>query len=145
MDAEEYLKDRLDEQMNWYDKKSMWHQKRFKRLRFIEVIAAAIIPLVAGNITSQTLELKVLVGILGVIITIIAGAVALNKYQEHWIEYRTTAESLKHQKFLFLTKTAPYHTDEAFNFLVETVEGLISKENSKWVRQAKTQGQKLQG
>ena len=145
MDTEEYLKNRLDDQIEWYDKKSMWHQKRFMRLRLIEVIAAASIPLLAGGISDQTPGLRILVGIFGVIITIIAGVVALNKYQEHWIEYRTTAESLKHQKYLFLTKTAPYHTDDAFNLLVETVEGLISKENSKWVRQAKTQPQKLPG
>ena len=46
--------------------------------------------------------------------------------------YRTICETLRHEKYLFLTKTRPYNSNDAFNKLVEKIEGLISKENSQW-------------
>ena len=47
MEEAEYLEQRLDDQINWYDKKSSANQAAFKRLRLIEIIAAAAIPLLA--------------------------------------------------------------------------------------------------
>ncbi|MDH3287817.1 MAG: DUF4231 domain-containing protein [Betaproteobacteria bacterium] len=44
----EYLEQRLDDQINWYSKKSAANQAAHKRLRLIEIIAAASIPLLAG-------------------------------------------------------------------------------------------------
>ncbi|MDX8400740.1 MAG: DUF4231 domain-containing protein [Gallionellaceae bacterium] len=82
-------------------------------------------------------DMKIIVGGLGVIIAVSSGVVALFKFQEHWLQYRTTAESLKHHKYLYLTKTPPYNDEKSFNLLVESVEGLISKENSNWVSYVK--------
>ena len=42
--------------------------------------------------------------------------------QEHWIEYRATAESLRKEKFLFLAQTEPYDKDDAFDLLVKRVD-----------------------
>jgi len=107
MDETAYIQERLDDQINWYSQKSKTSQNWFKTLRVIEIIAAATIPFVAGFIS-------------------------LSKFQELWIEYRTTSETLKHHKYLFLTKSSPYDSEDAFQALVQTVEALISKENSNW-------------
>jgi hypothetical protein len=131
MNQEEYLSQRVDDQINWYDKKSMINQKRFKRLRIIEIIFAALIPLLSGY-TDTIHELQYVLGILGCLVAVIAGLLGLSKYQENWIEYRTTCESLKHEKFLFLTQSSPYHSTDAFQLFVNQVESLISTENSKW-------------
>ena len=77
--------------------------------------------------------MKIVVGALGVLIAVSSGVVGLFKFQEHWLQYRTTAESLNHHKYLFLTNSAPYDKEEPYNLLVENIEGLISKENSSWV------------
>ena len=37
MEPAEYLKSRLDNQIDWYDTKSKYHQHRFKILKYIEV------------------------------------------------------------------------------------------------------------
>lgn len=137
MTEEEYLKDRLESQIDWYDKKSGWHQSWHKKIRFIEIVAAASIPFLTGYITDSSPDMKIIVGGLGVLIAVASGTVALFKFQEHWLQYRTTAESLKHHKYLFLTQTAPYNKENCFNLLVESVEGLISKENSNWVSYVK--------
>ena len=41
MNQEEYIKDRVDIQIDWYDKKSVFNQKWFKRLQVIAIISAS--------------------------------------------------------------------------------------------------------
>lgn len=142
MNEEEYLNDRLNDQIGWYDNKSQTNQKWFKRLRFFEIIAAAIIPFLAG-IGTQISYNSIIIGTLGVMIAVSSGLSALYKYHENWIEYRTTSETLKHEKYLFQTKCSPYDSDDAFCKLVQRVEGLISKENTQWSRVAKEHNKKI--
>lgn len=148
MNEEKYLKDRLDHQIDWYGRKSKWHQGWHKKLRCVEIVAAASIPFLTGYITDATPDMKIVVGSLGVLIAVASGTASLFKFQDHWLQYRTTAESLKHCKYLYLTKSEPYVGDDGFNRLVESVEGLISKENSNWVSYAKlkskTKGKKVE-
>lgn len=132
MDEQGYIKDRLDDQIQWYSTKSQWNQKWYKRLRILEILAACLIPLIVGYVIDTRPFLKVIVGILGVLVALVSGILSLYKFQENWIEYRTVAESLKHEKYLFLTKSEPYNIDNSFSLLVERVEGMISVENSKW-------------
>ena len=139
MNVDEYLENRLNAQIEWYDRKSGWNQRWYKKLRLLEILAAASIPFLTAYITDATPDMKIVVGGLGVLIAVSSGVMALFKYQEQWLQYRTTAESLQHHKYLYLTKTAPYNNDSSFNLLVETIEGLISKENSNWVSYAKEQ------
>jgi len=132
MDELKYIKERLDDQIDWYSQKSKTSQNWFKVLRAIEILAAATIPFLAGYVTDTEPELKIIIGLLGIVIAFAAGFISLNKFQEIWIEYRTTSETLKHHKYLYLTQSSPYDTEDAFQVLVQTVEALISKENSNW-------------
>jgi hypothetical protein len=122
---------RLDDQLTWYSQKSRAARTAFKRIKFIEIIAAALIPFITGQ---QWPYVNYIVGGLGVLITVLEGVLHLNQYQENWTSYRNTAESLKHEKFLFLANAGPYAS--AANprvALAERVEGLLSQENSQWV------------
>jgi len=131
MDEEQYIAERVDDQIVWYDRKSQSAQCWFKWLRGIEILSAAAIPLIAG-FAKEPFPVTLVLGILGALIAVISSLVALNQLQENWTEYRTTCESLKHEKFLFLTKAEPYHEEGPFQFFVQRVESMISKENSAW-------------
>jgi len=137
MNQEEYLKDRLQDQIDWYDRTSMKNQKWFKRLQVSAVIASATIPFISGYITDSSIWLKLIVGSLGLSVAAITAILGLYKFQENWLEFRTTCESLKHEKYLFLTKSEPYDQEEPFKLLVQRVESLISKENTAWSRYMK--------
>ena len=137
MTEDEYMAERVDDQIDWYDRKSRNAQCWFKRLRGAEILAAALIPLIAG-FAEDPFPVTLVVGILGALIVITSAAISLNQFQENWTEYRTTCESLKHEKFLYLTKTEPYHEEEPFRLFVQRVESLISKENSAWSQYTKT-------
>ena len=140
MSPEEYLRDRLDDQINWYSRNSQWHQTWFKRLRVVEILFATSIPFLVSYITPETGILKLIVGGMSVVVALASGLVTLYKFQENWIEYRTTAETLKHEKYLYLTQSAPYDGDEPFRLLVERVEVTISKENTNWARLTREKG-----
>ena len=88
---EEYIEQRLSDQISWYDRKSSTNQRWFKRLRFAEIVAAAIIPFLSG-FAGDSLPIKLAIGALGVLVAVIASLLGLLQLQEHWIEYRATAE-----------------------------------------------------
>ena len=131
MKEEEYLEQRVDDQIRWYSSKSGLNKQMFNGLKIVEIIVALSIPLFVNFIPVE-LSSKLIVSFLGVIIAAIAGIISLMKYQENWVEYRTTAESLKHEKYLFVTKSGQYGDKQSFGMFVERIENLISKENSKW-------------
>lgn len=128
----EYLAERVEDQISWYDQKSGWNQRWFKRLRVIEIVSAAMIPFLTA--LPDSLNMKYVIGATGVIITIVAGILALYQFQERWIDYRATCESLKKERFLYLTRTEPYSEGNVFSVFVQRIEALTSKENTGWAQ-----------
>jgi hypothetical protein len=127
----EYFQQRLDDQIDWYDRRSGSNQKAFKRLRLVEILTAATIPVLAGfSQGSQSFALAT--GIAGMIVTVIAGILALYRFQENWRDYRATSEALKQEKFLYLARARPYDGEQHFETLVQRVEALLSRETNQW-------------
>ncbi len=129
MDSANSTLQRLDNQIAWYSRKSQESQRWYKAIKVIQIVAAAIIPLMTTLNTPAYL-----VGSLGVLIVVLEGVQSLNQFHHHWISYRATGESLKHEKFLYLAKAGPYaKANDANALLAERVESLISQEHAKWV------------
>ena len=63
------------------------------------MVAAALIPFFSGL---KFPHFAFVVGVLGVLITILEGILQLNQYQQIWTMYRATSEALTHEKYLFL-------------------------------------------
>lgn len=131
---EEYLKTRVIDQIRWYDKGSVLNKSWFLFSKVTEIIVALFIPFLSAYISESNNYLKIIVGFLGITVAAIAGIITLIKFQEKWIEYRTVTESLKLEKFLFLTRSGPYKDASApFQMFVERFESLISTSTKKWV------------
>ena len=81
---------------------------------------------------AELMPIQVLTGAMGVAVATIGGLLSLYRFQEKWIEYRVTAESLKREKFFFLTGTAPYDVDDRFQTLVTRVEAILAAESVQW-------------
>ena len=135
LDEEQYIKHRLDDQINWYSKKSAAAQKKYKAIQTIELILAASTPILGtiALISKNGTLLTIIMSVCGALIAILESICTMNKYHENWIQYRYIAELLKHEKYLFITKTPPYDEDAAFSLLVQRVERTISSENVNWV------------
>ena len=137
MDEVKYFKERLDDQIDWYDRKSGRNKTWFHTLQIVQIVTGALIPFLALQVKASQIRLDLAVGLLGVIVAVTGGVLTLCKFQELWVGYRTTAETLKHEKYLYRTGSGPYAVENALQILVERVERVISQENTSWVRIAK--------
>ena len=122
---------RLEDQIRWYDGKSQYAQRRYKTLKLGQVAITALIPLVS---VFSVPHADWVTAVLGLLVLIIEAVQQLNQDQQNWISYRSTCESLKHEKYLFLAKAGPYRgVAEPIAFLADRIEGLISQEHAKWI------------
>src|SRR5258707_935277 len=130
MDEADYIKHRLDDQIGWDQDKSRRYKQFNLTLRIIEIAAAITIPFLATFAQMYPFGTVVISSFLGVVIVACTSLSSLFQAQERWIEYRTAAESLKKEKYLFQTRVEPYNSADAFATLVQRVEALLSKENA---------------
>jgi hypothetical protein len=137
---EDFVKNRLDEQMGWYSKKSTFNKSRYRLFQVVIIIASAIIPLI--NLTASAFEIwwqhaaLIISAFLGSIITIISAILQMEKYFDNWILYRTTLESLKREKVLFQNNAGEYANlgdNDKNRLLVERVEAMLSSEHAKFL------------
>src|SRR5262249_2047148 len=124
------IMERLEDQIAWYDRKSMANQRVFKRIKVAEILAAAFIPLLSGFRTDQA---RWTIAGLGVLVTVLEGLLHLNQYQQNWITYRSTCEALKHEKYIYLGNASPYAAaKDPRALLAERIESQVSQEHAKW-------------
>ena len=79
-------------------------------------------------------EFTLITVILSIILAIITAALKTFKFQEIWINYRTTAETLKKEKFHYDAGAIEYaDAENKEQLFIERVEALISRENTLWI------------
>ncbi len=137
------IMERLEDQIGWYDLKSLVNQRYFTRIKTVEILAAAVIPFLAAFNLPQV---GLMTGGLGVLITVLEGMLHLNQYQQNWIAYRSTCESLKHEKYVYLGKASPYsNAADPHALLAERIESLVSQEHAKWASAQQQEGKPKTG
>jgi hypothetical protein len=93
----------------------------------LELAIAAALPVVAGLRSPVWVT-----GGLAAAVVVLEGVQHLYQFQEHWITYRSTAEALKHEHYLYQASAGPYTGEDRHRQLAERIEGLISQEPAKW-------------
>ncbi len=118
---------RLEHQLDWYDRRSSSAQSAYKRVKVAQLVLAAGVPVaVAGAVPG------VLTAVLGGLVVVLEGVQHRYQWQTNWVLYRSTNESLKHEKYLYLAGAGPYSGPQPGRVLAERVEGLVSQEHAKW-------------
>ncbi len=147
LNEEEYLHKRLDKQIDWHERKSNLNQMNYKIITVVNIIIAALIPFITSVPSMVPMEngykfINFIIGGMGVVVTILSGILALNKFHVNWVQYRSTAESLIKERFMFLTRSEPYHGEEPFGLLVQRVENMLATNTQSWAQhtKAKTRG-----
>ena len=125
-----YIKIRLDNQIEWYDKKSQHHQRWFKVLKSIEITLGVCIP-ISSYLAHNNFKLISVALSSGILLC--EGMISLFNHQKNWIEYRKTSELLKQEKYMYLFNSGIYRDKVHPNItLVERGETIISNENINW-------------
>lgn len=146
IDAGRYLRDRLESQLEWFDKRSSKNQRQYKKLKRLEIIISAFIPVIISFSTmgiiqhttviwpQLTLDIlfQIVAAVAGVFLVILAGFSELESHFNKWKDYRITAEELRQERIKYLTRSEPYDGPNPFHQLVENVENILNKENQNW-------------
>ena len=134
MDENNYIENRINEQINFYEKKAKLNKNCYYTSKLLEICFGAVIPVISGFFVDKCWS-SITIAILGVLIAISASINGVFKFQEKWIYYRITIEQLKREMCLFLSKSGVYSekdTTSIFNLFVENCECIISSENTAW-------------
>lgn len=130
-----YLEERYKDQIAWYDKKATFNQKVFKWLQWLIIISSALTPIfILANILAKIEFLKWVAVAIASLIAISTSAQKAFKYQENWINYRATCETLKKELYYYNCNLQGYdNTKDKEALFIDRVESLISRENTYWV------------
>ncbi|MGH4027182.1 MAG: DUF4231 domain-containing protein [Pseudonocardiaceae bacterium] len=118
---------RLEDQLGWYDSKSIAAQRAYKQVKLIQLLVGASVPVVAALQAPAAVTAA-----LASVVVVAEGAQQLYQWQTNWVLYRATAEALRHEKYLYVAGAGPYDTPQRHRVLAERVEGLVSQEHAQW-------------
>lgn len=131
---DQYVKGRYEDQIGWYDRKSGKYKKLYLRFQSVVVVLALAAPVLVA------LEQDI---VWGKWITVVVAALAAIgtamlktfKFQETWITYRTTCETLRKEIHYYQWELGEYAVADPrrrMQVFVDRVESLLSQENTKW-------------
>jgi hypothetical protein len=133
IDVEGYLSGRLEEQIAYYEKAASRAKQMHLRLQGGIIVLSVMVPVAVNRPQDWSGWPRFLVLIFALMLPAMTGLSSFRKYGETWLSYRTTAELLKNEKYLFLTGSGRYRDNPyAFQDLVEAVESLLSAEHTKF-------------
>lgn len=132
----DYLTERYQGQIDWYDRKARSSQEFYRWMQWSLIVLAALTPILIE------LDLNKLIGtgfehlatLTAALVAILTAGLKTFNYQENWINYRATCETLRKEKYYLDAGLGEYAraTDKEAIF-VDRVENLISRENTIWV------------
>ena len=128
---------RLCAQLQWYDQKSISCQSWYKKLKVAQIALAILIPAMSFLPADYS---KWATAIAGSVIALLEAIQHMNQYSTLWVTYRSTAERLKHEKYLFLSAAGPYRDMQESDRLVqlaERVEEHVSTEHANWFNETR--------
>ena len=141
MTEEVYLKDRVDDQLKYYETAANKTKTIFNWMQLLIIVFGLLVP-VAINFPVDLVSseptgaldagVQLSATIMSLIVAILTGILNFKKYGDLWLSYRMTEELLKHEKFTYLTRSGKYASGNAFDKFVQTIESLISHEHNKF-------------
>jgi len=139
MSDEQYINERLVSQMDWYNRKSSENKRKYKLIKRSEFVIAALIPVVitfgAFKIVQENnlvIYLQVTAALAGVALVIMNSFLELDEHYKLWKEYRVTCEMMRHERYMYMTRSEPYDEADAFPRLVEKIEAILNSETQRW-------------
>jgi hypothetical protein len=120
--------ERLEQQISWYGRNARRNKRWYMCIKVVQIVAAAIIPVIAALGLSTWVA-----GGLGALVVVLESIQQLFQFHSNWTSYRSTSESLKHEKYLYVANAGAYATAKnPAALLAERIEGRVSQEHAAW-------------
>lgn len=129
-----YLSSRVDDQINWYNKRSGQFKRRYRWFKGLTIVAGGLIPLCIAFSDKFGDAFKYLAGVFGALISIMEGISGMLKDKETFLAYRAANQALIREKMQYQSKSGKYAAgSNAFSLFVESCESIMAGENTQWV------------
>lgn len=128
---DEYLKDRYQHQITYYDSKAGRNKKIYNGFQWSVIVLSSLLPV----LVVKSIDAKYTLVAAGLSIVLAVGTSALKvfKFQENWLNYRQLAEAFKQEKHFYDAGISAYaNAADKHAIFVDRVESLISRENAIW-------------
>jgi hypothetical protein len=129
---DDYLKNRFDDQLKYFDASAIKNQKFYRRLKMTSIVCNILTTMTIALAFTVPEELKVYMGILALVLsTIVLATYQLEEFQNYgakWEKFRLVTEQLKSEKYLFLNRAGRYvpgSNELNRRLFVEIIEGVI--------------------
>ncbi|OXR39768.1 hypothetical protein B7C42_08162 [Nocardia cerradoensis] len=119
---------RLVDQLAWYSSKSAAAQRSYTRVKIGQIAVGATVPVVAALSAPPAVTAAS-----AAVVVVAEGAQQLFQWHSNWLRYRSSAEALKREKFLYMAGAGRYSASDRRMVLAERLESLISQENTQWI------------
>lgn len=128
MTPKEFISERLNESIAWYDKKAGSLKNRYLRMRVITVISGALVPVL---VNLDIPYVNYLTTFISLVVVLLVSLESVYHYSAQWTNYRSTEQFLRKEYFLFTANEGPYaerKEDDAYRLFVERIERAIEAE-----------------
>lgn len=131
---EEYVAERLNPEIEYYNKSAGKAKQNYLRMRAVTVIGGALVPVL---VNVDLPYLNILTTAISLVVVLFVSLETVYRYREQWTNYRTAEQNLRNEYFLFTSRAGGYaNLDEpvAFTLFVNRVEGAIDAESASTLR-----------
>ncbi len=126
----DYERERLDPAIEYYDARSVRSKRLFYLVTATQLVASTLVTALAAWPTE--LVPRPALAVVSAVAALAAGLIGLFGWQQQWLRYRATAETLKHEKFLHRVRAGAYAADPGSALLAERCEAIVSSEHLAW-------------
>lgn len=130
--AETYLTERLDAQLQYFDKSAMRNQRRYRLLKRVAIgcnlgttLTIALVFVVPAG---PDFWLSILALVLSTFVLATYQVEEFENYGAKWEKFRLVAEQLKSERYMFVARAGKYgsmNEEQALDALVQSVESTI--------------------
>ena len=110
MTPEEYIDERLNEQIAWYDSAANTSKSKYLNYKAATVIGGAIVPVLVN--LDIIPYINIVTTIISLMVVLLVSLESVFHYREQWTNYRSTEQNLRNEYFLFVTQDGPLRWPE---------------------------------
>ena len=132
INIEEYLKNRFNDQLEYFEDRSKLNQKNYRLLKTTSIVCNILTTLSIALAFTVQEDYKQIMGIIALILsTIVLATYQWEEFQNYgakWEKFRLVAEQLKSEKWLYINSSGQYAQfsfEEKSRIFIEKIEGII--------------------
>lgn len=132
INIENYLNERVEDQIKYFDVNAIRNQKNYKRLKTTAIACNLFTTMTIALAFTVPEKFKVYMGIISLILsTIVLATYQWEEFQNYgakWEKFRLVAEQIKSEKYYYLNYSGKYAVEDEINrkrLFVENIENVI--------------------